>query len=158
MTFIKTISLDSRKRGPVLKPNFCSKGTLCPVHLQDHCLQVLTWPSENILCRNILLFSYSPPQTKIPLCFFWNIHLLKPGEHWVEIRCHCAGEYVDYHLAAEPAPAPSTTAPPPQLSSPHHPGGHHVHQWLKEWKDILFVSHRWSFFGSRLSQYDIQAT
>ena len=31
-----------------------------------------------------------------------------------------AGEYVDYHLAAEPAPAPS--APPPQLSSPHHPG------------------------------------
>ena len=22
-----------------------------------------------------------------------------------------AGEYVDYHLAAEPAPAPSTTAP-----------------------------------------------
>ena len=34
------------------------------------------------------------------------------------------GEYVDYHLAAEPAPAPSTTAPPPQLSSPHHPGSH----------------------------------
>ena len=36
---------------------------------------------------------------------------------------HLAGEYVDY-LAAKPAPAPSTTAPPPQLSSPHHPGAH----------------------------------
>ena len=60
----------AEKKWPVLKPNFCSKGTLCPVHLQDHCLQVLTWSSENILCRNIL-FSYSPPQTKTPLCFFW---------------------------------------------------------------------------------------
>ena len=63
-------SLDNRKKGPVLKSNFYFEGTLCPGHLQDHCLQVLTWSSENILCRNIL-FSYSPPQTKTPLCFFW---------------------------------------------------------------------------------------
>ena len=62
--------LRAEKKWPVLRFNFCSEGTLCPVHLQDHCLQVLTWSSENILCRNIL-FSYSPPQTKTPLCFFW---------------------------------------------------------------------------------------
>ena len=42
---------------------------------------------------------------------------------YMAISEHWTGEYVDYHLAAEPAPAPSTTAPHPQLSSPHHPGG-----------------------------------
>ena len=140
MNFIKTIKVSSsRKKCLVLKSNFYCEGTLCPVHLQDHCLQVLTRSSENILCRNILLFSY-------PRFFFWT-HI-----RWAlgEIRCPCAGEYVDYHLAAEPAPAPSTTAPPPQLSSPHHPGGHHVHQCLQEWMDISFVPHHWRFFGSIL--------
>ena len=52
-------------------------------------------------------------------CGLW--HLLDFAGEYVDLW-YFLGEYVDYHLAAEPAPAPSTTAPPPQLSSPHHPG------------------------------------
>ena len=137
MTFIKTISWIAEKSGQSLNLTFALKVRFV------RC----TYRTTASRCSlNPLKISF----VGIFFCFL-TLVFFSFGTHirWalVEIRCPCAGEYVDYHLAAEPAPAPSTTAPPPQLSSPHHPGGHHVHQWLEEWMDILFVPHNWSFFG-----------
>ena len=149
MTFIKTISLDSKNSAQYLNLTFAPKGTLCPVHLQDHCLQVLSWSSENILCRNIL-FSYSPPQTKSLSVSFETYTCLNQ----VSIKVK-SGATVQVNTW--------TTTWLPSLPR-HLPQQLHLLNSLHLIIQVVimvihsFVSHHWSFFGSRLSQYDIQAT